>query len=590
MEEEFWKGIGNYVPLVSEDGPRCKAEWLARNNAHDGSSGQDVHHPEALTPYRIRSFDKRDEVMKWFRRSEIEIAFAASPAESPSPPCRRESLLTASFLGLSCEGREPKQEDPSSVAGKDECCGSLSGGFSFPTTPSCNDDDEEREDPRIGWPQSPMQQLTFEQQQPQLDERELVEQQAEDFTYGSFSSNRAVGVDPGEAYSPSKFTDPASSSCSTSYHKHANLGSDAGSLDENETEEIMLRVIRKKKRTGLEASREFVIQPNAPISISGTPYKIVELIASSTFSRVVKAIDVQSGSSVSIKIINNTKESFDAGLDEVRLLKLITEKAEEDGDADENLGFVKMLDYFYKGEHLFIVCENLRENLFHFADKNKSSNCANYFTLARIQTIARQLLQSLHKLHSLGIIHSDLKPENILFETYSKCKVKIIDLGSARFIHEGEGDLQNLQSLCYRAPEVVLGAGYDERIDLFSLGCILGELYTGRIVFPCHSHWSASPANQQASLLAEWASTFGAFPSEMLQRSRKKSVTKSGLIYIENSSNYELVLPNRIPLAQRIKPCDPMFLDFLLCLLVVEPKWRMTAAEALEHPWLKQKL
>ena len=590
MGEEFWKGIGNYVPFVSEDGPRCKAEWLARNNADDGSSGQDV--PEGLlTPYRIRSFDKRDEVMKWFRRSEIENDFAASPTEgSPSPPCRRESLLTSSFLGLSCEGREPKQEDPSLVAGKDECCGSLSGGFSFPTTPSCNDDDEEREDPRIGWPQSPMQQLMFEAQQP-LDERELAEHQAEDFTYGSFSCNRVVGVGLGEADSPSKFTDPASSPCSTSYHKHANLGSDsadASSLDENETEEIMLRVIRKKKRTGLEESKEFVIQRNAPIS--GTPYKIVELIASSTFSRVVKAIDVQSGSSVSIKIINNTKESFDAGLDEVRLLKLISEKAEEDGEVDENLGFVKMLDYFYKGEHLFIVCESLRENLFHFADKNKSGNYANYFTLARIQTIARQLLQSLHKLHSLGIIHSDLKPENILFQSYSKCKVKIIDLGSARFIHEGEGDLQNLQSLCYRAPEVVLGAGYDERIDIFSLGCILGELYTGRIVFPCHSHWSASPANQQASLLAEWASAFGAFPNEMLRRSRKKRVTKSGLIYIENSSNYELVLPNRISLAQRIKPCDPMFLDFLLCMLVVEPKWRMTAAEALEHPWLKQKL
>lgn len=85
-------------------------------------------------------------------------------------------------------------------------------------------------------------------------------------------------------------------------------------------------------------------------------------------------------------------------------------------------------------------------------------------------------------LHHLRIIHCDLKPENILIKSYSRCEIKVIDLGSSCFL------LDNLslyvQSRSYRAPEVILGLPYDQKIDIWSLGCILAELYTGDVCFP----------------------------------------------------------------------------------------------------------
>ncbi len=67
------------------------------------------------------------------------------------------------------------------------------------------------------------------------------------------------------------------------------------------------------------------------------------------------------------------------------------------------------------------MCELLRANLYEFQKYNRDSGDEVYFTLPRIQSIARQVLRSLAFLHSLGLIHSDLKPENILIRSYSRC-------------------------------------------------------------------------------------------------------------------------------------------------------------------------
>jgi serine/threonine protein kinase len=68
-----------------------------------------------------------------------------------------------------------------------------------------------------------------------------------------------------------------------------------------------------------------------------------------------------------------------------------------------------------------LVCELLRANLYEFQKYNREQGNEPYFTLARVQKIARQVLHSLAFLHSLGLIHSDLKPENILIKSYSRC-------------------------------------------------------------------------------------------------------------------------------------------------------------------------
>lgn len=96
-----------------------------------------------------------------------------------------------------------------------------------------------------------------------------------------------------------------------------------------------------------------------------------------------------------------------------------------------------------------------------------------------MQSITIQLLEALQFLHGLGLIHCDLKPENILVKSYRRCEVKVIDLGSSCF--NTDHLCSYIQSRSYRAPEVILGLLYDEKIDIWSLGCILAELCTGNV-------------------------------------------------------------------------------------------------------------
>lgn len=96
-----------------------------------------------------------------------------------------------------------------------------------------------------------------------------------------------------------------------------------------------------------------------------------------------------------------------------------------------------------------------------------------------LQVITQQCLEALAYLHDLGIIHCDLKPENILIRSYRRCEIKVIDLGSSCF--QKDNLSLYVQSRSYRAPEVILGLSYDQKIDLWSLGCILAELCSGEV-------------------------------------------------------------------------------------------------------------
>jgi homeodomain interacting protein kinase len=95
------------------------------------------------------------------------------------------------------------------------------------------------------------------------------------------------------------------------------------------------------------------------------------------------------------------------------------------------------------------------------------------------------VLTALLKLKQLGLIHADLKPENIMLldPVRQPYRVKVIDFGSASHVSKAVCNTY-LQSRYYRAPEIILGLPFCEAIDMWSLGCVLAELFLGLPLFP----------------------------------------------------------------------------------------------------------
>ena len=113
----------------------------------------------------------------------------------------------------------------------------------------------------------------------------------------------------------------------------------------------------------------------------------------------------------------------------------------------------------------------------HFnTDLNKLMNSSKKGTLiteSHSLAIMYNTLVGIMKLHQMGIVHRDLKPSNIMVD--EECQVKIIDYGLARPISK-RAMSPHVMTRHYRPPEVALAENYDQRADIFSLGCIFYEL------------------------------------------------------------------------------------------------------------------
>ena len=170
--------------------------------------------------------------------------------------------------------------------------------------------------------------------------------------------------------------------------------------------------------------------------------------------------------------------------------------------------------------------------------------------------------------------------------SYSNCEVKVIDFGSSCFIHDNLSSY--VQSRPYRAPEVIIGHKYDSKIDLWSLGCILAELWTGSILFQNDS---------LQGLLAKIIGIIGPFPENVVKESKLfySFFNEKGLIFkglsdgdkfnnFQNSLNeasnfqvkahfpgeikrFQIIIPKQTTLRNRLKTDDNNFYDFICSLL-----------------------
>uniref|UniRef100_A0A8D0KSE2 Mitogen-activated protein kinase 15 n=1 Tax=Strix occidentalis caurina TaxID=311401 RepID=A0A8D0KSE2_STROC len=190
--------------------------------------------------------------------------------------------------------------------------------------------------------------------------------------------------------------------------------------------------------------------------------------------------------------------------------------------------------------------------------------------------ILYQLLKATKFIHSGNVIHRDQKPSNILLD--ADCFVKLCDFGLARSLCQMNEDQGNpalteyVATRWYRAPEILLSSqSYTKGVDMWSIGCILGELLLGKPLFP-----GTSTVNQMEQILRVIPAPS---PEDILAVQSDYRASVINHMSSRQRVTLEEILPSSTPLPA---------LDLLKKLLVFNPNKRLTAEEALQHPYVKR--
>ncbi|KAL4629757.1 mitogen-activated protein kinase 15 isoform X1 [Arapaima gigas] len=190
--------------------------------------------------------------------------------------------------------------------------------------------------------------------------------------------------------------------------------------------------------------------------------------------------------------------------------------------------------------------------------------------------IMYQVLKATKFLHSGNVIHRDQKPSNILLDT--DCFVKLCDFGLARslcMIQEDAGNpplTEYVATRWYRAPEILLGSSrYTKGVDMWSVGCILGEMLLGKPLFP-----GTSTINQIEKIMTTIPHPT---PEDVCSIKSEYGASVIQRMMLRPQVSLESMLPSSVP---------PDALDLLKRLLVFNPEKRLTAEEALQHPYVSK--
>ena len=297
---------------------------------------------------------------------------------------------------------------------------------------------------------------------------------------------------------------------------------------------------------------------------------------------------------------------------------IIDEIEREDKDEESNcVRIIKNISFIKNNiKYCGLVFELLGLSLYDYLKNNSFMG----FNIVQIQRIAFQLLQALKFIHKLNIIHTDLKPENILFvnSSYNKITnfprnvkdnngnniyyndikntdIRIIDFGSAIKLDKNKKPFGIINTRQYRGPEVILQCcPIDEKTDIWSIGCILYELYTGELLFQTHGNEEQLCFIQKAC---------GHYSDWMIKETNYKNLYKlfnkcpehknCYVINIEKCAKSEEIksyLGYQIILGEFAHPFHKLFDDFIKYLLNVNPKKRPSASEALNHDFFKYDL
>ncbi|XP_075679154.1 uncharacterized protein LOC113795453 isoform X3 [Dermatophagoides pteronyssinus] len=318
-------------------------------------------------------------------------------------------------------------------------------------------------------------------------------------------------------------------------------------------------------------------------------YEILATLGEGTFGKVVRVRNLKTNNVLALKIIKNVDKYREAAMFEIKVLQTIAERDPK----GRNL-CVRMFDWFDYHGHICIAFEMLGLSVFDFMKDNNFQP----YPIEQIRHIGYQLIFSVKFLHENELTHTDLKPENILFlnseyevELTKKRKeirrvkntdIRLIDFGSATFDYEHHSKIVSTRH--YRAPEVILELGWSHPCDVWSIGCILFELYQGMTLFQTHDNLEH---------LAMMERILGPLPYRMSRKSKTRYFYHGKLMdWDERSAAGRYVRENCKPLHRYILQPDNEdhrnLFDLISQLLEYEPNNRLSLQDALDHPFFKR--